>query len=83
VHADAAALISRGDIDLIVVTTPNDTPEAPARSAILSGKHVVVDKPFALDLVQARALTDLATKRRVLLSVFHNRSCDSDFLSVR
>jgi len=80
---DPAALIARADVDLVVVATPNDTHEPLARAALEAGKAVVVDKPFTLDLEQARDLMELAARRNRLLSVFHNRRWDSDFLGVR
>jgi predicted dehydrogenase len=78
-----AALVARGDIDLVVVPTPNDTHFPIARDALLAGKHVVVDKPFTLTQDEATQLTALAAKRRRVLSVFHNRRWDGDFLTLR
>jgi predicted dehydrogenase len=43
----------------------------------------VVDKPFTLDLADARELAALADRQQRLLSVFHNRRWDSDFLTVQ
>ena len=83
VHADPHALIAAEDIDLVVISTPNETHAPLARAAIAAGKHVVIDKPFTLDLDEARGLLALADDRGVLLSVFHNRRWDSDFLTVR
>jgi predicted dehydrogenase len=83
VAIDAAALIARDDIDLVVVAAPNDTHAPLARAALRAGKHVVVDKPFALNLDEARELIALAGENDRLLSVFHNRRWDSDFLGVR
>jgi predicted dehydrogenase len=83
VEATAEALFARDDIDLVVVPTPNETHHPLARAALQAGKHVVVDKPFTLDLAQARELDALATQRGRLLSVFHNRRWDGDFLTVR
>ena len=77
------ALLARADIDLVVIPTPNDTHHPLARAALLAGKHVVVDKPFTLDLAQAQDLDTLATRCERLLSVFHNRRWDGDFLTVR
>jgi predicted dehydrogenase len=77
------ALFARSDIDLVVVPTPNDTHHPLARAALLAGKHVVVDKPFTLDLAQARDLIALAGQQQRLLSVFHNRRWDGDFLALR
>lgn len=77
------ALFARSDIDLVVVPTPNDTHYPLARAALLAGKHVVVDKPFTLDLAQARDLIALASQQQRVLSVFHNRRWDCDFLALR
>ena len=79
----AEALITSDDIDLLVVATPNDSHFPIARAALEAGKHVVVDKPFTLRLEQARAPASLAAARGRLLSVFHNRRWDSDFLTLR
>jgi predicted dehydrogenase len=83
VYDDPAALIAADDIDLVVVATPNDTHAPLARAAMAAGKHVVIDKPFTLDLAEARELMGLAAHHGLLLSVFHNRRWDSDFLTVR
>jgi len=77
------ALIERADIDLVIVPTPNDTHFPLARDALMAGKHVVVDKPFTLTLAEATQLTELATRQQRVLSVFHNRRWDGDFLTVK
>jgi predicted dehydrogenase len=83
VHATPAELIARDDLDLVVIATPNDTHHPLARAALLAGRHVVVDKPFTVALDDARELVALARQRRRLLSVFHNRRWDGDFLTLR
>ena len=83
VIADPMAVATSDAIDLIVVATPNETHAPLARAALGAGKHVVVDKPFTLGLAEARSLTSLASGQGRLLSVFHNRRWDSDYLSVR
>jgi len=83
VVADAQTLIARDDIDLVVIASPNDTHAPLARAALRAGKHAVVDKPFALDLDEARAVIAAAHENNRLLSVFHNRRWDSDFLGVK
>lgn len=69
--------------ELVVIATPNHSHAALAAAALDAGKHVVVDKPFTLDLAQARELAALAQRRQRLLSVFQNRRWDSDFLGIR
>ncbi|MFC3580026.1 oxidoreductase [Sphingomonas hylomeconis] len=80
---DPLSAATTPDIDLVVIATPNDSHAPLADAALSAGKHVVVDKPFTLDLTSARALTTTATRHDRLLTVFHNRRWDSDFLTVR
>ncbi|MEI7188964.1 oxidoreductase [Dickeya dianthicola] len=76
-------LFNDPNIDLIVIPTPNDTHFPLARQALAAGKHVVVDKPFTVTLSQARELHQQAEHVGKLLSVFHNRRWDSDFLTLK
>lgn len=80
---DAHALLQRGDLDLVVIASPNDSHFPLARAALAAGRHVVVDKPFTLTWAESRELCALAHARGRLLSVFHNRRWDSDFLTLR
>ncbi len=70
-------------IQLVVIATPNDTHFALAKQALLVGKHVVIDKPFAATSAEARELVDLAAARNLTLAPFHNRRWDGDFLTLR
>ncbi|HDS9357665.1 TPA: oxidoreductase [Enterobacter chengduensis] len=75
--------IQHPDVDLVVIASPNATHAPLATLALNAGKHVVVDKPFTLDLQEARDLIALADEKQLLLSVFHNRRWDSDFLGIK
>ncbi|WP_374604602.1 oxidoreductase [Niveibacterium sp.] len=77
------ALFARPDIDLVVIPTPNETHYPLAVKALAAGKHVVVDKPFTLDAGEARDLIARAESAGRVLSVFHNRRWDADFLTVQ
>lgn len=83
VVSEPKQLFNDPHIDLIVIPTPNDTHFPLAKAALEAGKHVVVDKPFTVTLSQARELDALAKSRGLLLSVFHNRRWDSDFLTLK
>lgn len=78
-----SALIQDERIDVVVIATPNHTHAPLASEALRAGKHVVLDKPMALDLAEARQLIALADASPGLLSVFHNRRWDSDYLAVK
>jgi scyllo-inositol 2-dehydrogenase (NADP+) len=83
VDADPAALIGAADIDLVVIATPNQTHYPLAMQALAAGKHVVIDKPMALDPKQASELINAAADAGRMLSVFHNRRWDDDFLTLQ
>lgn len=83
VEAKAQTLFARQDIDLVVIPTPNDTHFPLAKAALAAGKHVVLDKPFTVTMSEARILKQHADDAERLLSVFHNRRWDSDFLTLR
>ena len=82
VAPDVDALLASDDVDLVVIAAPNAQHAPIARAALGAGKHVLVDKPFTLDLAQARELRDLAAETGRVLRVFQNRRFDSDFLGV-
>lgn len=83
VEADPMRAVVDAGIDLVVIATPNDTHFPLAQAALRAGKHVVVDKPMTPSLSEACELLATARAHGRLLSVFHNRRWDSDFLSVR
>lgn len=83
IHAEAEALLADPAIDLVVIAAPNSMHFPLAAAAMRAGKHVVVDKPFTLDLAEARALIALSQETGRNLTVFHNRRWDSDFATVR
>lgn len=83
VTSDYLAAATDPDIDLVVIATPNDSHYPLACAALLAGKHVVIDKPFTVALDEAQDLVTIAEQRGLLLSVFHNRRWDGDFLTLQ
>jgi scyllo-inositol 2-dehydrogenase (NADP+) len=83
VFASPQALFACDEIELVVIPTPNDTHFPLAAQALAAGKHVVVDKPFTLTAHEAQELIAMARRHDRLLSVFHNRRWDSDFLTLQ
>jgi predicted dehydrogenase len=71
------------EVDLLVIASPNESHYPLADAALRAGKHVVVDKPFTVNLADARSLVQLARERGQLLSVFHNRRWDSEVLATK
>lgn len=83
VVGEYAALADDPSIDVIVIATPNDSHVPLARAALEAGRHVVIDKPFTVTLDESDALIARAVQQDRLLSVFHNRRWDGDYLTLR
>jgi scyllo-inositol 2-dehydrogenase (NADP+) len=79
---DTESLYADPSIDLVVVTTPSTDHYSFTKAALLAGKHVVVEKPFTATTEEADELIGLARERGLVLSVFHNRRWDGDFLTL-
>ena len=71
------------DVELIIVNTPTATHYEFAKKALLSGKHIVVEKAFTTTVAEAEELKQLAESKNLKLSVFQNRRWDSDFKTVK
>lgn len=78
-HIDSGEL----EIDLIVLGTPPAMHAEQARDATARGIHLVVDKPFAANAAQAEQMLADARRANTLLTVFHNRRWDGDFLTLQ
>jgi scyllo-inositol 2-dehydrogenase (NADP+) len=76
-------LLADPHVEAVLVATPTAMHAEHALAALAAGKHVMVEKPMALDLAQSRQLVEEAERRGLVLSVFHNRRWDVDYLTVR
>ena len=69
--ADLEDVLSDPEVDAVVLATPVPTHHALARRAMEAGKHVMVEKPMAWSVEQARDLRDLAAETGRVLMVGH------------
>jgi len=70
-------------IDAVVIATPNAHHGEQAIAALTAGKHVVIDKPFATSVAQARAIADAAGAHGRIVQAFQNRRWDTHILTAR
>ena len=73
VHADVGRMLREVDCDAIDICVTPDQHAPIAHAAIDAGKHVLVEKPFALSLAECRALVDDADRAGVTLMVAQNQ----------
>jgi predicted dehydrogenase len=64
-------LLGLDGVVAVVVCTPNNTHRAVGRTVLEAGKHVLMEKPFALDLESADELLALAASRKLVLACGH------------
>lgn len=76
-------MIALDDVDVVVITTPNDTHFPFASKALKAGKHVVLEKPFTNTIEEGKELIEIAKNSGKILSVYHNRRYVSDFLTMK
>lgn len=81
--ATADELFDDPSIDLVFICSPNETHTDYARKGLEKGKHVVVEKPFALSEREAAQVLALAQRQGLLVTAYQNRRWDSDFLTVK
>lgn len=65
VHHDYRSLFADPAIDLVYLATPPSTHADLAHRAIAAGKHILVEKPFAINATEAAAILDHTTERGV------------------
>lgn len=63
--------LARDDIRAVALATPVATHHPLAKSALLAGKHVLVEKPLATTAADAEELVTLAAARGLVLAVDH------------
>jgi len=70
-------------VELVIVNTPNYTHYEYSKRSLEAGKHVIVEKPFTVNVEQADELIALAKKQNKILSVYQNRRYDSDYKTIK
>ncbi|MEV1065151.1 Gfo/Idh/MocA family oxidoreductase [Streptomyces sp. NPDC050263] len=66
-YGDHAALAADPDVDVVYVATPQSEHEAHTLACLRAGKHVLCEKPFALNTAQARRMAAEAQARGLFL----------------
>jgi predicted dehydrogenase len=61
------ALAADPDVDIIYVGTPHPLHAENTLMCLRAGKHVLCEKPFAMNAAQAQAMIDLARQKRLFL----------------
>ncbi|MGL1956630.1 MAG: oxidoreductase [Colwellia sp.] len=79
----AEDMLQSSDAQLVIITSPNEVHFSLAKLALENNKHVILEKPFVTKIEDGLTLIALAKEKGLILSVYHNRRWDGDFLTVK
>ncbi|MBP89565.1 MAG: dehydrogenase [Planctomycetaceae bacterium] len=71
VYGDYRELLARDDIDVVSVVAPNKVHHEVGTAVLDSGKHLLLEKPMALQLSHCDELIALAASKGLVLAVGH------------
>ena len=81
---DYPALLQNSQLDAIIISTTPETTHYPiARESLLAGKHVLLEKPLALELSEADELIDLARSKNLLFTIGYSQRFNPKFAYVK
>ena len=80
---DLTQALQQTTAELVVLASPTATHAPLAIEALKAGRHVVIDKPFTVDALEAEAVIAAANAANKLVIPFQNRRWDADFLSLK
>jgi predicted dehydrogenase len=66
-HSSYEALVADPNVDVVYVATPHPFHASNALLALAAGKHVLVEKPFSLNALEAREVVEEAERRRLVV----------------
>ncbi len=76
-------ILGMKDLDLVVNILPHVLHAPMVIKCLDAGKHAIVEKPFCLNTREADSMISLAEEKGLMLSVFHNRRWDPDYLAIK
>jgi predicted dehydrogenase len=81
-YNDLDAMLRKSDVELLTIVLPHNVHAEAAIRCLNAGRHVVVEKPFALTVEECDAVIAAAKRHRRMLSVYHNRHWDPNILTI-
>jgi predicted dehydrogenase len=79
-YTDVEMLLKDGNVDALVVSTPNYLHASQTITALNAGIHVMVEKPMAMNAQEAEEMCKVAEKSEALLMVAHCWRFDPEVL---
>lgn len=83
IYSNIDHMLDDTNIDLVVVVLPHNLHADVAIQCSKAGKHVIVEKPMCITVKEANDMILAAKENNRMLSVYHNRRWDADFLTLK
>ena len=77
------ALVQDPQIDIVTVATPNNYHKQLVIDCLRGGKHVVCEKPVAMNAAELEEMMAVAKETGKLFSIHQNRRWDKDFVIIK
>jgi scyllo-inositol 2-dehydrogenase (NADP+) len=75
-YTSVATMLKKSTANMVIIITPHNTHAKLATQCAKAGKHVIVEKPFAITTAECDKMIEAAKSSGVLLSTYHNRHWD-------
>lgn len=82
-YATPEELLADGEIDLVTVATPNNFHKDLVIRCLESGKHVVCEKPVAMNAAELTEMIAASERTGRLFSIHQNRRWDRDYAIIK
>ncbi len=77
------ALLADERVDLVTVAIPNDVHRDVVVQALDAGKHVICEKPVAMNCAELQDMIDAANRNGRIFTTHQNRRWDVDYLAMQ
>jgi predicted dehydrogenase len=82
-YESADKLLHDPGVDLVIIATAPNTHARLCLQMMAAGKHVVCEKPLALNTKETAAMAEMAIQKQVHLSCHQNRRFDADYGAIK
>ena len=83
VYTSYKEMLADPEVEMILIATSDSFHVQASLMALEAGKHVLVEKPMAMDTSSARELYEAANKTHLICQVGHNKRFDPGILSAK
>lgn len=83
IYNNVESMLADKSIDAVLIATPNDYHCEYAIMFANVGKHVLCEKPVAMNLSQLERMIDAAVANKIIFMVNQNRRYDRDYLTIK